>query len=113
MHHNLLHLPSIQQVLVHPFSLHVPNSPSPANKPEINMRIQDARKRQIMRFTKTPAPSPKTKPSLSWSQGLEAVRGSLFLLDNALHAPKPANDIGCKEASTPPAIIKSATPSRI
>ena len=51
-----------------------------------------------------------TKPSRFISYGLEAAVGSFsYLVDNALHALKPAIPISEIDASAPPAIITSAS----
>ena len=59
---------------------------------------------------KTPAPSPRTNPSLSLSQGRLASSGESFLVDNALAALNPAIPRGDIAASAPPATITSASP---
>ena len=69
--------------------------------------------RSFLNHTRTPAPSPITKPSLCLSHGLEAVLGSSFLCESALQATKPPNPIGIMAASVPPAIIISASPRRM
>src|SRR6185503_8893383 len=58
-----------------------------------------------------PAPSPQTKPSRSLSNGRLARWGSSFRVDNARMAAKPPMPIGVIDASDPPAIITSASPT--
>jgi len=60
-----------------------------------------------------PAPSPSTKPSRSRSKGREALAGSSFLSESALHAQKPPTPERFTQASAPPAIITSASPYSI
>ena len=57
-----------------------------------------------------PAPSPKTKPSLSLSKGRDAVLGSSFLVDKACMALNPPIPAIVTAASEPPETIMSAKP---
>ncbi|MFS7927122.1 hypothetical protein Hanom_Chr04g00305201 [Helianthus anomalus] len=61
-------------------------------------------------LTKTPEPSPITKPSRSWSQGREALCGSSFRWESALQAMNPPTPVALTAASVPPATIISASP---
>nr|AFK47420.1 unknown [Medicago truncatula] len=63
--------------------------------------------------TKTPAPSPMTNPSRLVSQGRDALEGSVFLWESALHATKPPKPIGIIAESEPPQSITSASPLMI
>ncbi len=54
-----------------------------------------------------PAPSPITKPFLSLSKGIDALKGSLLVL-KAVSDVNPAKASGVIDASAPPAIITSA-----
>ena len=60
-----------------------------------------------------PAPSPRTKPSRSRSQGRDAVAGSSLRVESARIAAKPPTASGVTTASEPPAIITSASPRRM
>ena len=64
-------------------------------------------------MTKAPAPSPSTKPSLSESNGREAVLGSSFLVDRAIMALKPPIPSSLTHASEPPVTNASEKPSLI
>ena len=59
--------------------------------------------------TTIPAPSPITKPFLSWSNGIDAFFTSSVVF-NAVKEVKPATPIGVILASVPPATITSASP---
>ena len=63
--------------------------------------------------TRTPAPSPITKPSLFLSKGRLASSGSAFRKLNAFMAAKPATASGVIVASHPPARKTSASPHLI
>ena len=54
-----------------------------------------------------------TKPSRPWSNGREAAAGSSFRVDSAFMDAKPPTVASWMLASTPPAIIMSASPRRI
>src|SRR6266403_1426208 len=60
--------------------------------------------------TRTPPPSPHTKPSRPASNGREAFSGSSLRVDIAFIEQKPAMVSGTTMASAPPAIITSASP---
>ncbi len=53
-------------------------------------------------MTRTPAPSPMTKPSLPLSQGREAFSGSFDREDSALHGSCPINYHSLKDPATEP-----------
>ena len=61
-------------------------------------------------ITRTPAPSPCTKPSRSLSKGREACSGASLRVDIARMALKPPMPSGVIAASAPPQIITSASP---
>ena len=61
-------------------------------------------------ITNTPAPSLKTKPSRSASQGRLAACGSSLRVDNARAAAKPPKPTGVVANSAPPTTIASASP---
>ena len=63
--------------------------------------------------TRTPAPSPSTKPSRSTSHGRLAVAGSSLRVDSARAAQKPPMPSALTVASAPPAIMTSASPYSI
>ena len=63
--------------------------------------------------TITPAPSPRTKPSRSRSQGRDAALGSSLRVDSARMAAKPPTPKGDTVASVPPATMMSASPYSI
>ena len=54
-----------------------------------------------------------TKPSRPLSQGAEAAEGSSLFEESARHATNPPRPTGMMGASTPPAIIMSASPLRM
>src|SRR5437899_579582 len=58
--------------------------------------------------TKTPAPSLRTKPSRSLSNGRLAAGGLSFLVERARAEQKPPSPIGVMAASLPPVSITSA-----
>src|SRR6059036_2929248 len=60
--------------------------------------------------TRTPPPSPQTKPSRPASKGREAFVGSALRVDIAFIAQNPAIVSGMIIASEPPAIMTSASP---
>ena len=60
-----------------------------------------------------PPPSPITNPSRSWSNGRDAASGSSLRVDSAFIDAKPPIVASWMPASTPPAIIRSASPRRI
>ena len=60
-----------------------------------------------------PAPSPKTNPSLSASNGLEAVSGLSFLVDKACIELNPPIPAIVTAASEPPEIMTSHIPKRM
>ena len=60
-----------------------------------------------------PAPSPRTKPSLSLSHGLLALVGLSLLVDKAVTAEKPPRPKGVIAISDPPVIIISQSPCEI
>ena len=64
-------------------------------------------------MTSTAAPSPKTKPSRSVSQGRDAAAGSSLRLDRARIAANAASGSGWMQASVPPTTTMSARPPRI
>ena len=55
-----------------------------------------------------PAPSPRTKPSRSLSNGRLALGGSSLRIDRARQATNPPRPIGVIAASAPPVTITSA-----
>src|SRR2546426_1280271 len=63
--------------------------------------------------TRTPPPSPHTKPSRPASNGRDAFCGSSLRVDIAFIEQKPAMVSGTTMASAPPAIITSASPRGI
>ena len=77
------------------------------------MRAPRASAKPSSSSTRTPEPSPITKPSRSRSNGRLAFSGASFRVDRARIAAKPPTPIGVMAASEPPAIITSASPRRI
>ena len=59
--------------------------------------------------TTTPAPSPRTNPSLSLSNGLDAFIGSVEV-ESAVRLVNPATPVSQIHPSAPPASITSASP---
>ena len=66
--------------------------------------------RSYSSITRTPAPSPRTKPSRSLSQGRLAFSGSSLRVDSARMDAKPATVTGDVACSAPPTTITSASP---
>ena len=100
---------------VHAGRGHVVGVPGRAVAAELAERAVAPRRRACSSLsrTSTPAPSPITKPSRSWSNGRLARCGSSFRVERARALPKPASAIGVMVASLPPATITSASPARM
>ena len=64
----------------------------------------------IVFYIIAPPPSPRTKPSLSLSNGLEAVSGESFLSQSAFKALKPPTPVSLTADSEPPVIMISDVP---
>lgn len=62
--------------------------------------------------TKTTAPSPKTKPSRSASNGRPARSGASLRVESAPMVLSPVNITGVMAESVPPATTTSASPAR-
>src|SRR2546427_1441673 len=74
------------------------------------MRASRPRRCSSDSSTRTPPPSPHTKPSRPASNGRDAFCGSSLRVDIAFIEQKPAMVSGTTMASAPPAIITSASP---
>ena len=74
------------------------------------MRASRARACSRDSSTRSPPPSPQTKPSRLASNGREALVGSSLRVDIAFIWQNPAMVSGMMIASAPPAIITSASP---